>query len=303
MPEQSFENLNGEIWFDGAFVPWSEARVHLLTHGLHYGSGVFEGVRAYEGRIFRLEAHTERLFLSARVLDLDIPFSMEELNAAQREVLERNGLRDAYIRPIAWRGAEQMGLSARGASVHVAIAAWEWPSYFSPEQRLRGLRLDISRWRRPAPDTAPVSAKATGLYMINTLSKHEAEAKGFADALMLDWRGQVAEATGANIFLVGKGVIHTPVPDNCLDGITRRAVIELAEKRGLEVVERPIWPTELAGFEECFLTGTAAEVTPVASIGPYDYTVGEITRALMNDYDSLVRGGNQGAARLQSRRG
>ncbi len=296
MPEQSFENLNGEIWFDGAFVPWSEARVHLLTHGLHYGSGVFEGVRAYEGRIFRLEAHTERLFLSARVLDLEIPFSMEELNAAQREVLKRNGLRDAYIRPIAWRGAEQMGLSARGASVRVAIAAWEWPSYFSPEQRLKGLRLDISRWRRPAPDTAPVSAKATGLYMINTLSKHEAEAKGFADALMLDWRGQVAEATGANIFLVRKGVIHTPVPDNCLDGITRRAVIELAEKRGLEVVERPIWPTELAGFEECFLTGTAAEVTPVASIGPYDYTVGEITRALMNDYDSLVRGGNQEAA-------
>ena len=292
MADRSFDKLDGYIWYDGEFVPWRQANVHLLTHALHYGSGVFEGVRAYNGRIFRLQEHTERLFLSARILDLDIPFSPEELNAAQEEVLKKNGLRDAYLRPIAWRGAEQMGLSARKASVHVAIAAWEWPSYFSPEERMKGLRLDVSRWRRPAPDTAPVSAKATGLYMINTLSKHEAESKGFADALMLDWRGQVAEATGANVFFIRKGVIHTPIPDNCLDGITRRVVIALARQRGLDVVERAIWPTELAGFEECFLTGTAAEVTPVARIGPYDYTVGEITRALMEDYDALVRGKN-----------
>jgi branched-chain amino acid aminotransferase len=292
MADRSFDKLDGHIWYDGEFVPWQEANVHLLTHALHYGSGVFEGVRAYNGRIFRLQEHTERLFLSAKILDLDIPFSPEELNVAQEEVLKKNGLSDAYLRPIAWRGAEQMGLSARKASVHVAIAAWEWPSYFSPEERMKGLKLDISRWRRPAPDTAPVSAKATGLYMINTLSKHEAENKGFADALMLDWRGQVAEATGANAFFIKKGVIHTPIPDNCLDGITRRVVIELARQRGWEVVERAIWPTELAGFEECFLTGTAAEVTPVASIGPYDYTVGEITRALMEDYDALVRGKN-----------
>ncbi len=291
MASTGFDNLEGEIWFNGAFVPWKEAQVHLLTHALHYGSGVFEGVRAYEGRIFRLREHTERLFLSAKVLDLDIPYTPEEIDAACEEVLQRNGLRDAYLRPIAWRGAEQMGLSARNARTHVAIAAWKWPSYFSPEERLKGLKLDVSRWRRPAPDTAPVSAKATGLYMINTLSKHEAERKGLTDALMLDWRGQVAEATGANVFFLKDGVLHTPVPDNCLDGITRRAVIELARQRGVEVVERPIWPTELPSFEECFLTGTAAEVTPVASIGPYSFTVGEITRALMEDYDRLVRGG------------
>ena len=292
MAGKSFDQLDGEIWYDGKFVPWREANVHLLTHALHYGSDVFEGIRAYNGRIFRLEEHTRRLFFSARVLDLDIPYSADEINAACEQVLAHNGLRDAYIRPLAWRGAEQMGLSARDASVHVAIAAWEWPSYFSPEQRLKGLKLDIARWRRPAPDTAPVMAKATGMYMIHTLAKHEADAKGFADALMLDWRGQVAEATGANIFLIKDGVLHTPVADNCLDGITRRAVMELARARGLEVVERPIWPTELPAFEECFLTGTAAEVTPVASIGPYDYTVGEITRGLMEDYDRLVRGKN-----------
>ena len=292
MAGESFDQLDGEIWYDGKFVPWRQASVHLLTHALHYGSGVFEGVRAYEGRIFRLQEHTRRLFFSARVLDLDIPFSEEEINAACEEVLAHNGLKDAYIRPLAWRGAEQMGLSARNATVHVAIAAWEWPSYFTPEQRMQGLRLDISRWRRPAPDTAPVMAKATGMYMIHTLSKHEADAKGFADALMLDWRGQVAEATGANIFLRKGDTLHTPVTDNCLDGITRRAVIELAQRRGLKVVERAIWPTELPAFEECFLTGTAAEVAPVASIGPYDFTVGEVSRMLMEDYDQLVRGGN-----------
>ncbi len=292
MAGKSFDSLDGEIWFDGAFVPWQDAKVHLLTHALHYGSGVFEGVRAYAGRIFRLEEHTKRLFFSAKVLDLDIPFSEDEINAACEEVLAHNGLKDAYMRPLVWRGAEQMGLSARNASVHVAIAAWEWPSYFSPEQRLKGLKLGFSRWRRPSPDTAPVMAKATGMYMIHTLAKHEADRKGEDDALMLDWRGQVAEATGANIFLVRDGELHTPITDNCLDGITRHAVIELAEKRGWKVVQRPIWPTELPAFQECFLTGTAAEVTPVASIGPYDYTVGEITRTLMDDYDKLVRGSN-----------
>jgi len=288
MSGQSFDKRNGVIWMDGQFVPWTEANVHVLTHGLHYGSSVFEGERAYGGEIFKLEAHTDRLIESARILGFEIPYDAATINAACRELLKRMKLTDAYVRPVAWRGSEMMGVSAQHNTIHLAIAAWEWPSYFAPEERLKGIRLDLSEWRRPDPRTIPSKAKAAGLYMICTLSKHAAENKGYADALMLDWRGQVAEATGANVFFVKDGVIHTPLPDCFLNGITRQTVIGLARARGLEVVERAIMPEEMADFTECFLTGSAAEVTPVSEIGPYRFTPGEITRALMQDYTDAV---------------
>ena len=300
MAGKGFDQLEGEIWYDGKFVPWTDAKLHVLSHALHYASSVFEGLRAYEGRIFKLEEHTDRLFESARILDMEIPFTPEEINEACKAALERNDLQDAYIRPIAWRGSEQMGVTARGAQIHVAIATWQWPSYFDPELREKGIRLNISEWRRPDPRTAPAKAKAAGLYMICTLSKHAAERKGYTDALMLDWRGQVAEATGANIFFVDReGGIHTPTPDCFLDGITRRTVIELARARQIPVIERAILPDELGDFEQCFLTGTAAEVTPVGEISgeidgvakDFRFQVGDITRALMEDYEKLVRGG------------
>jgi branched-chain amino acid aminotransferase len=284
-----FDQMTGKIWFNGAFVDWAEAKIHVLTHGLHYASCVFEGERAYGGEIFHLREHTERLFESARLLDFAIPYTADEINAVCRELLVLNNLSDAYVRPAAWRGSEMMGVSAQTNKINVAIAVWDWPSYFSPEQRLKGIRLDISEWRRPDPRTIPAKSKAAGLYMICTLSKHAAERKGYADALMYDWRGQVAEATGANIFFVKDGKIHTPTPDCFLDGITRRTVIGLAKARGYPVIERPIMPEEMAGFEQCFLTGTAAEVTPVSEIGPYKFTVGEITKTLMNDYMVAVR--------------
>ncbi|MCB1464691.1 MAG: branched-chain amino acid aminotransferase [Nitratireductor sp.] len=290
MASVPFDQLGGFIWFNGEFVAWEDARVHVLTHGLHYASAVFEGERAYEGRIFKLEEHTARLFKSAELLGFKIPFTQEEINAACIEEVERQGLHNAYIRPIAWRGSEMMGVSAQNNRINVAIAAWEWPSYFKPEERLKGIRLDISDWRRPDPRTAPCKSKAAGLYMICTLSKHTAEAKGYADAMMLDWRGQVAEATGANIFFTKNGVIHTPTPDCFLNGITRQTVIELAHRRGYELVERAIMPEELPDFEECFLTGSAAEVTPVSEIGPYRFTPGAICKQLMADYDAEVRG-------------
>ncbi len=290
MADRPYDQFEGEIWLDGKFVPWPEARLHVLSHALHYASSVFEGERAYGGRIFKLEEHTDRLFESARILDMKIPFTPEEINAACIEALERNGLKDAYVRPIAWRGSEMMGVSAQKTTIHVAIAVWAWPSYFDPEKRMQGIRLDISEWRRPDPKTAPSKAKAAGLYMICTLSRHAAEAKGFDDALMLDWRGRVAEATGANVFFVNeKGEIHTPVPDCFLDGITRRTVIDLAKKRGIPVIERPIMPEEMADFEQCFLTGTAAEVTPVSQIGDYTFKVGDITKTLMEDYMETVQ--------------
>jgi branched-chain amino acid aminotransferase len=284
-----FDQLSGDIWYDGEFVPWSEAKLHVLSHGLHYGSSVFEGERAYGGRIFKSEEHTERLLESARTLGFEIPWTAEQINAAKEETLARMNLTDAYIRPVAWRGSEMMGISAQNNTIHLAIAAWEWPSYFAPEERLKGIRLDMADYHRPDPRTAPFKAKAAGLYMICTISKHAAEARGYSDALMLDWRGQIAECTGANVFFVKDGQIHTPTPDCFLDGITRRTVIGLARDRGIEVIERKIMPEELSGFEQCFVTGTAAEVTPVSEIAGTQFEVGEIIKSLMEDYDAAVR--------------
>ncbi|MHA1565065.1 MAG: branched-chain amino acid aminotransferase [Alphaproteobacteria bacterium] len=289
MSAGSFDDRDGVIWFNGRFVPWRDARLHVLSHAMHYASAVFEGERAYNGRIFALTEHSQRLAHSAEILGFELPYSVAEIDEASLEALARSGLSDAYIRPLAWRGSEMMGVSAQSSKINVAIAVWEWPSYFTPEARMKGIRLDWAAYRRPDPRTAPVYAKAAGLYMICTLSKHKAEANGYADALMLDWRGQIAETTGANIFLVRDGVVHTPVPDCFLDGITRRTVIELAKKRGLDIIERSIMPDELAEFDEVFITGTAAEVTPIAEIGEHKFTVGEITKSLMGDYDSLVR--------------
>jgi branched-chain amino acid aminotransferase len=262
-----FDDRDGVIWFDGEFVPWREAKVHVLSHGLHYASCVFEGARLYDGGIFKLTAHSERLRRSAEVLDMPMPFSVAELDAACKETARRMGLTDAYIRPVAWRGPEQMGVSAPNTRTHIAIAIWEWPSYFDAEAKRRGVRLTRARYRRPAPDAAPWQAKAAGLYMICTLSKQAAEREGYADALMLDHKGDVAEATGANIFFVQDGVLHTPTPDSFLNGLTRQTVIGLARDRGIEVVERAIAPSELASFSECFLTGSAALACQGAASG------------------------------------
>ncbi|MCK4938787.1 MAG: branched-chain amino acid aminotransferase, partial [Rhodospirillaceae bacterium] len=278
-----------QIWFDGKMVPWRDANVHLLTHALHYASSVFEGERMYAGNIFKLNEHTERLHNSANILGFEIPWSSDEINQACIDACEINGIKDGYIRPIAWRGSEMMGVSAQKNTIHLAVAAWEWPSYFSPEARMKGIRLQTSKWKRPSAETEPVHAKAAGLYMICTLSKHAAEDAGFDDSLMLDYRGQVAEATGANIFMeMGDGKLHTPTPDCFLDGITRRTIIGLAKKRGIDVVERVIMPDELANATQVFLTGTAAEVTPVGTIDNHTYNVGEITKQLMDDYDKVV---------------
>lgn len=284
----SYDQMSGHIWFNGEFVEWGDATVHVLTHGLHYASSVFEGERAYGGEIFKLQEHTERLFFSAEELGFEIPYTIEEINQACRDTLEKQGLKDAYIRPVAWRGSEMMGVSAQSNKINVAIAIWEWPSYFAPEERIKGIRLDRAKFRRPDPATIPCFAKAAGLYMICTLSKHAAEENGYADALMLDYRGHVAEATGANVFFIKDGVIHTPTPDCFLNGITRQTVIDLAKARQIEVIERTIMPEEMADFEECFLTGTAAEVTPVSEIGEYKFTPGQISLDLMEDYDKAV---------------
>ena len=285
-----FDDRDGLIWFDGQFVPWRDAKVHVLTHGLHYASSVFEGERMYNGKIFELEAHTQRLFDSAKILDFEIPYTVEQINQASLDTCARNGLDDCYVRPIAWRGSEMIGVSAQQTKIHVAIAAWEWPSYFDPETKKKGIRLTYAKYRRPSPETAPTMAKAAGLYMICTISKHAAEKEGYADALMLDYRGYIAEATGANIFLVRDGVIHTPEPDCFLDGITRRTVIGLAKKRGFEIVQRHIPADELGSFSEVFICGTAAEVTPVGEIGEHRFTPGHISLSLADDYSQLVRG-------------
>jgi branched-chain amino acid aminotransferase len=284
-----FDQRDGSLWFDGKLVPWKEAQIHVLTHGLHYASAVFEGERMYSGRIYKLQEHTERLFESARILGIKIPYTVDEISKACIAACEVQGTADAYVRPVVWRGSEMMAVSAQQTKTHVAIATWSWPSYFDPETKMKGIRLDISDWKRPAPDTAPTAAKAAGLYMICTMSKHAAESKGYTDALMLDYRGYVAEATGANIVFVKDGVLHTPTPDCFLDGITRRSVEGLARIRQIPVVERHIKPDEMADFSECFLAGTAAEVTPVSEIGPYRFTPGDISRALMHDYAAEVR--------------
>ena len=286
--EHNFDDRDGWIWFDGKLVPWREANVHILTHAMHYASSVFEGQRAYGGTIFKLDEHSTRLRNSAELLGFTLPWSVEQISAACNEVVAANGLTDAYVRPIAWRGSEQMGVSAQRTKPHLAVAAWVWGKYFDEAKAARGIRLDIAEWRRPAPYTAPTKSKAAGLYMICTLSKHRAEDRGFDDALMFDWRGQVAEATGANVFFIRDGVIHTPTPDCFLDGITRRTVIGLAKQRGIAVVERTIWPEELESFEQMFLTGSAAELTHVSRAGPWNFEVGDLSRELSRGYDDLV---------------
>ena len=289
MPVIPFDQRDGFIWYDGAMVPWRDATLHVLSHGLHYGSCVFEGERAYDGALFKSTEHSRRLRRSAELIDFEIPYSVEEIDATKHRVLAESGLQDAYLRPVAWRGSEMMGVSAQDNTIHLAIAAWEWPSYFDPETKMRGIRLDMADYRRPDPLTAPTQSKAAGLYMICTISKHRAERRGFADALMLDFEGNVAECTGANVFFIRDGALHTPTADRFLDGLTRQTVIELARRQGFEVIERRIRPEELDSFNECFITGSAAEVTPVGEIGPHRFRPGNLTMALMDDYAQEVR--------------
>ncbi|HEY1095923.1 MAG TPA: branched-chain amino acid aminotransferase [Alphaproteobacteria bacterium] len=282
-----FHDRDGVIWMDGQMVDWRAANIHVLTHGLHYGSAVFEGLRAYDGKIFKLKEHTERLFKSADILDMEIPFTMDEINAACEAAIKENKITNGYLRPVVWRGSEQMGIAAPGARIRAAVAAWEWPSYF--DARDTGIVLKTGPWKRPPPECAPCQAKAAGLYMIGTLSKHMVDKQGANEALMLDWRGQVTEATSSNIFLMYDGEVHTPIPDCFLNGITRQTVIKLAKDAGLKVIERAIWPDELAKADEVFLTGTAVEVTPVRQIDDNHYTVGPITKKLRDAYEALVR--------------
>jgi branched-chain amino acid aminotransferase len=284
-----FDERPDALWLDGKLVPTRDAQISVLTHGLHYASCVFEGERAYGGVIYKGTEHTERLKRSANVLDFEIPYSVAEIDAAKDLVLKTNKQKDAYVRPIAWRGSEQLGVSAQQNKIHLAIATWEWPSYFDPAQRLKGIRLDLAEYRRPDPKTAPCLAKAAGLYMICTISKHRAERRGYADAMMLDWQGRVAECTGANIFFIKDGKIHTPIADCFLAGITRATAVMLAKKRGIEVIERRIMPEELSGFSECFITGTAAEVTAVSEIAQWKFTPSAITQHLMADYTAEVQ--------------
>jgi len=286
-----FDDRDGSIWLNGEIIPWRDAKTHTLSHGLHYASLVFEGERVYSGMIFKGREHTERLRNSCKLMDFDIPISDDEVDAAKMAVIEANGITDGYVRAFCWRGSEMMAISAQMTKIHVAIAAWEWPSYFDPETKMKGITLDIAKWKRPSPESAPVHAKAAGLYMICTLSKHEAEKNGFQDALMLDYRGYIAEATGANVFFVDDaGTIHTPIADCFLDGITRRTVIALAESKQIKVVQRHMSPEDMANMKECFLTGTAAEVTPVSKIGDYSFTPAKVSRQLVDGYEDLVRG-------------
>ncbi|MDE2230020.1 MAG: branched-chain amino acid aminotransferase [Alphaproteobacteria bacterium] len=291
-----YDDRDGSIWYDGKLVPWRDAKIHVLTHALHYASAVFEGARAYGGTVFKLRDHCQRLIDSGRILGFEIPWTREQIEAACKAAVKAQNIKDGYVRPIAWRGPEQMGVSAQQTKIHMAVAAWDWGTYFAPEARLKGIRMAWAKWARPAPNTAPTKAKAAGLYMICTLSKHAAEAEGYEDALMLDWRGQLAEATGANIFLAIDGTLHTPTPDCFLDGITRRHVIGLARARQIKVVERPIMPDELGKAQEVFLTGSAAEITPVCEIGQYRFTPGTLTKQLIEDFDRSVRAAEKASA-------
>ncbi len=279
-----FDNRDGYIWFNGNIMPWRTCQVHMLTHALHYGGAVFEGIRAYDGQCFKLNAHSERLIRSANMLDMTLPYTAEHLNEACREILKLNQIKNGYVRPLAWRGCEEMGLSNQRSSINVAIAAWSWPSYFSDDLHKTGIKMIVSPWRRPPATTAPVHAKASGLYVVGTLSKNMAERQGAHDALFYDYRGFVAEGTGANIFMVQEGKLHTPIPDCFLSGITRQTVITLAQRRGIEVIERQIRPEELANASEVFLTGTAIEITPIAEIESSKFTVGLMTQRLADDY-------------------
>jgi branched-chain amino acid aminotransferase len=284
-----FDQRDGYIWKNGVLVEWKEAKLHVLSHGLHYGSCVFEGERAYGGVIFKSREHSERFKNSARLLDFEIPYTVEEIDAAKALVVAKNGFQSCYVRPVAWRGSEMMAVAAQHAKIHVAIAVWDWPSMFDVETKMKGIKLDVAEYRRPDPMTAPCHSKAAGLYMICTISKHRAERRGYADAMMLDWLGRVAECTGANIFFTKDGEIHTPIADCFLDGITRKTVIGLAKARGITINERRIMPEELASFEECFICGTGAEVTPVSEIGPYRFVPGAISRALIEAYTQEVQ--------------
>ena len=284
-----YDNRDGYIWMDGKMVDWREANVHILTHAMHYASSVFEGERAYNGKIFKSREHSERLKRSAEMIDFEIPYTIDEIEAAKAEVLAASGLQDAYVRAVAWRGVgEDMGVASARNPVRMAIAAWEWGAYYG-DAKMKGAKLDISKWKRPSPETIPSHAKAAGLYMICTMSKHAAEAKGCSDAMMYDYRGYVAEATGANIFFVKDGEVHTPTPDCFLNGITRQTVIDMLREKNIKVHERHIMPEELEGFEQCWLTGTAAEVTPVGQIGDWKFEVGALTREIALDYEKLVR--------------
>lgn len=290
MAEGAYDDRDGKIWLDGRMVDWREANVHLLTHGLHYASSVFEGERCYGGTIFESRKHSQRLLESGRQLDMPIPWTVAQIEEAKYAALEANGLTDAYVRAVAWRGAgEDMGVSAARNAVRLGVAVWEWGDYYG-DAKMKGAKLDISKWKRPSPETIPCKAKASGLYMICTMSKHAAEAKGCSDALMMDYRGYVAEATGANIFFVRDGEVHSPTPDCFLDGITRQTVMGMLKERGVTVHERHIQPDEMESFQQCWLTGTAAEVTPVGEIGPYSFEVGALTRDIARDYENLVRG-------------
>lgn len=284
-----YDDRDGQIWFNGQLVPWRDAKVHFLTHALHYGSAVFEGVRCYGGKVFKNREHAQRLVDGCKSMDMKFDQTVEQIMAACEEVVRANNVKDGYLRPLAWRGAEQMGVTAQKTKIHFAVAAWEWPSYFAPELREKGIRLVTSRWRRPSPQCAPTHVKAAGLYMICTLSKHEAENAGYDDSLMLDYRGQVAELTGANFFMIKDGVLNTPTPDCFLNGITRQTVMDLAREAGIEVRERVIMPEELASADECFATGTAAEVTAIGQIDGKTYAVGPVTRLLRERYEALVR--------------
>ena len=285
-----YDKREGKIWYNNDLVDWQEVKLHALSHGLHYGSFVFEGLRVYEGEIFKLEEHTKRLYHSAKRMSFEIPYSKDEINKATKKIVSVQNIQNGYVRPFAWRGSEMMAISAQQTKIHVAIATWEWGSYFDPKLKTEGIKLNISKWRRPAPNTIPWDTKASGLYMICTLSKHEAEQQGYADSLMLDHEGNVAEATGANIFFKDKdGNLHTPIPDSFLDGITRRAIIKIAKSKNIKIYERKISPEELSKFVGCFLTGTAAEVTPVSCIADFKFKVCNTIIDLSEGYQSLVR--------------